>query len=170
MKGIVLQGNGKTTVATVPDPTILAPGDAIVGVTKAGICGSDLHILNHGEAFGFEHGCRVGHEFVSVVEEVGADVRGVTVGDKVCAPFWISYGQCHFCRKGRTSCIKGGSFGFPGFWPDVGAAQGGQSQYVRVPIADGTLDTVPASLADDAHDHRGRGATGSRAVDHGLPG
>ena len=69
MKGIVFEGNGKMTVETVPDPTILEPGDAIVRVTKAGICGSDLHILNHGEAFGFE----VLHHFV---DHLG---RGVVV-------------------------------------------------------------------------------------------
>ncbi len=72
MKGIVFEGNGKMTVETVPDPTILEPGDAIVRVTKAGICGSDLHILNHGEAFGFDHGCRIGHEFVGVEVFLGA--------------------------------------------------------------------------------------------------
>ena len=155
MKGIVFEGNGKMTVETVPDPTILEPGDAIVRVTKAGICGSDLHILNHGEAFGFDHGCRIGHEFVGVVEEVGADVRGLKVGDKVCAPFWISCGECHFCKKGlQTSCISGGCFGFQAFWPGEGAVQGGQSQFVRVPMADGTLDKVPESLAADSHDHK----------------
>ncbi len=154
MKGIVFEGNGTMTVATVPDPTIMGPGDAIVRVTKAGICGSDLHILNHGEAFGFEHGCRIGHEFVGVVEEVGAAVRTITVGDKVCAPFWISCGECHFCTKGlHTSCLIGGSFGFQTFWPVEGPVQGGQSEFVRVPMADGTLDRVPESLAADSHDH-----------------
>lgn len=98
MKGIVFEGNGKMTVETVPDPSIQQPGDVIVRVTKAGICGSDLHILNHGEAFGFDHGCRIGHEFVGEVVEVGADVTSLRVGDKVCAPFWISCGDCHFCR------------------------------------------------------------------------
>ena len=77
MKGIVFEGNGKMTVETVPDPSIQQPGDVIVRVTKAGICGSDLHILNHGEAFGFDHGCRIGHEFVGEVVEVGAE--GYTV-------------------------------------------------------------------------------------------
>ena len=155
MKGIVFEGNGKMTVETVPDPSIQQPGDVIVRVTKAGICGSDLHILNHGEAFGFAHGCRIGHEFVGEVVEVGADVTSLRVGDKVCAPFWISCGDCHFCRKGlQTSCLHGGCFGFQAFWPGDGAVQGGQSQFVRVPMAEGTLDRVPESIADDANDHR----------------
>jgi threonine dehydrogenase-like Zn-dependent dehydrogenase len=57
-------------------------------VTKAGICGSDMHIYNHGDAFGFSSGCRLGHEFVGVVEEVGAEVRTVRAGQKVASPFW----------------------------------------------------------------------------------
>jgi threonine dehydrogenase-like Zn-dependent dehydrogenase len=145
-------------VEEVADPSIQDSGDAIVKVTKASICGSDLHIYNHGEAFGFECGCRVGHEFVGVVEEVGADVGTVGVGDKVLAPFWISCGSCHFCQKGlQTSCVKGGCFGFQPMFPGGGegnaeAVQGGQSQYVRVPMAAGTLDRIPESLADDSND------------------
>jgi threonine dehydrogenase-like Zn-dependent dehydrogenase len=155
MKGIVFEGNRTMRVETVPDPTIVEPGDVIVKVTKAGICGSDLHIYNHGEAFGFDHGCRIGHEFVGVVEAVGGDVTHFAVGDKVMAPFWISCGDCHFCRKGlQTSCQHGGCFGFQAFWPGGGVVQGGQSEYVRVPMAEGTLDHVPESLADDANDHR----------------
>lgn len=155
MRGIIFEGDGNVRVETVPDPGIVEPGDAIVRVTKAGICGSDLHIYNHGEAFGFDHGCRIGHEFVGVIEAVGTDVTHLSVGDKVCAPFWISCGDCHFCRKGlQTACIHGGCFGFQTFWPGEGAVQGGQSEFVRVPMAEGTLDRVPESLADDAHDHR----------------
>jgi threonine dehydrogenase-like Zn-dependent dehydrogenase len=127
----------------------------IVKVTKAGICGSDMHIYNHGDAFGFSPGCRLGHEFVGVVEEVGRDVANVRVGQKVAAPFWISCGECYFCRRGlQTSCVSGGCYGFQAFWPGGGEVQGGQSQYVRVPMADGTLEPVPESLADDANDAR----------------
>ena len=155
MRGIIFEGDGRMRVETVPDPAIAQPDDAIVRVTKAGICGSDLHILNHGEAFGFHQGCRVGHEFVGVVEAVGADVTHLAPGDKVCSPFWISCGNCHFCRKGlQTSCVHGGSFGFQTFWPGGGDVQGGQSEFVRVPMAEGTLDKVPESLVDDANDHR----------------
>ncbi len=155
MQGIVYRADGEMQVESVPDPEILEPTDAIVRVTKASICGSDLHIYNHGEAFGFEPGCRVGHEFVGDVAEVGSEVRSVARGDKVLSPFWISCGDCIFCGKGLyTSCLNGGCFGFPGFWNAGGAVQGGQSEYVRVPLADGTLDRVPEALADDGDDAR----------------
>ncbi len=155
MRGIVFRAPGDVAVETVPDPGILEPGDAVVRVTKAGICGSDMHIYNHGDAFGFDPGCRLGHEFVGVVEEVGPDVRRVRPGQKVASPFWISCGTCHFCRKGlQTSCLHGGAYGFQAFWPGGGEVQGGQSQFVRVPFADGTLEPVPESLAEDANDLR----------------
>ena len=155
MRGIVFNAPKDVSVETVPDPTIVEPGDAIVRVTKAGICGSDMHIYNHGDAFGFSPGCRLGHEFVGVVEAVGGDVAGVRVGQKVASPFWISCGECYFCRRGlQTSCVRGGAYGFEPFWPGGGEVQGGQSQYVRVPMADGTLELVPESLADDANDDR----------------
>jgi len=155
MRGIVFRAAGDVAVDTVPDPSILQPTDAVVRVTKAGICGSDMHIYNHGEAFGFTHGCRLGHEFVGVVEEVGSEVTRVRPGQKVASPFWISCGQCHFCRKGlQTSCVQGGCYGFQPFWSHGGDVQGGQSQFVRVPFADGTLEPVPESLADDANDLR----------------
>lgn len=158
MRGIVFNAPGDMRVETVPDPRIVNPTDAIVRVTLAGICGSDLHIYHHGDAFGFTAGCRVGHEFVGVVEEVGADVRGVKPGDKVASPFWISCGGCHFCREElHTSCIHGGAYGFQPFWPEAaagGPVEGAQSEYVRVPFADGTLERVPESLAADADDAR----------------
>ncbi len=155
MRGIIFNGVKDVSVETVPDPSILESGDAIVRVTKAGICGSDMHIYNYGDAFGVTAGCRLGHEFVGVVEEVGPDVRSVRVGQKVASPFWISCGECYFCRKGlQTSCIKGGAYGFQPAWPGGGEVQGGQSQWVRVPMADGTLEVVPESLADDANDAR----------------
>ena len=153
MRGIVFNAPEDVSVETVPDASILEPGDAVVRVTKAGICGSDMHIYNHGDAFGFSPGCRLGHEFVGVVEEVGSDVRRVRPGQKVASPFWISCGDCHFCRKGLyTSCVKGGCYGFEAFWPGEGDVQGGQSEYVRVPMADGTLEPVPESLAGAEHD------------------
>ena len=86
MRGIVFNAPGDVSVENVPDATILAPGDAIVRVTKAGICGSDMHIYNHGDAFGFSPGCRLGHEFVGVVEEVGADVKRVRPGQNAWKP------------------------------------------------------------------------------------
>ena len=155
MRGLVFHAPGEVEVQTVPDPVIIEPTDAIVRVTKAGICGSDLHIFNHGDAFGFTDGCRLGHEFCGVVEAVGADVRRVRVGQKVLSPFWVSCGNCVFCRDELyTSCLSGGCFGFQPFWAGGGDVQGGQSEYVRVPLADGTLELVPDGLAGDEHDAR----------------
>jgi threonine dehydrogenase-like Zn-dependent dehydrogenase len=149
MRGLVFNAPRDVSVTDVPDPAMLAPTDAIVRVTKAGICGSDMHIYNHGDAFGFDAGCRLGHEFVGIVDEVGSEVAGVRPGRRVVSPFWISCGVCHFCRKGLfTSCVNGGCFGFQAFWPHGGNVEGGQSQYVRVPFADGTLVPVPDELAD----------------------
>ncbi|MEZ5081151.1 MAG: alcohol dehydrogenase catalytic domain-containing protein [Thermoleophilia bacterium] len=149
MRGLVFNAPGDVAVTDVPDPGIVNPGDAVVRVTKAGICGSDMHIYNHGDAFGFDAGCRLGHEFVGVVEAVGPDVTSVRPGDRIVAPFWLSCGECHFCKKGLpTSCISGGCFGFQAFWGFGGAVEGGQSEFVRVPMADGTLVKVPDELAD----------------------
>lgn len=153
MRGLVYKAQGEVSVESVPDAAIAAPTDAIVRVTKAGICGSDMHIYNHGDAFGFSPGCRLGHEFVGVVEEVGSEVRRVKPGDKVVSPFWFSCGHCAECHLGHyTSCVSGGCYGFQAFWSAGGDVQGGQSEFVRVPMADGSLDVVPEPLADDAHD------------------
>ena len=156
MRGLIFNGPDDVRVETVPDPSILTPGDALIRVTKAGICGTDLHICHHGPNFGISPGCRLGHEFVGVVEDVGADVRRVTRGDKVMSPFTVSCGQCHFCREELyTSCKTGGVYGAgETFWRYEGPVQGGQSEYVRVPLADSTLDRVPDGLADEANDIR----------------
>ena len=155
MRGVVFHSPGEVTVETVADPVIVEPTDAIVRVTKCSICGSDLHIFNHGDGFGFTDGCRLGHEFCGIVEAVGADVRRVRPGQKVLSPFWISCGHCVFCRAELyTSCVAGGCFGFQPFWSAGGEVQGGQSEFVRVPLADGTLEPVPDALADDEHDSR----------------
>ena len=138
MRGIVYEAQGDFRVEEVPDPAIQEASDAIVRVTKASICGSDLHIYNHGDAFGFEKGCRLGHEFVGVVEEVGPDVTGLKAGDKVLAPFWISCGTCHYCTKGlQTSCLNGGCFGFQSMFPGAGEGrpeevQGGQLSLIHI--------------------------------------
>jgi threonine dehydrogenase-like Zn-dependent dehydrogenase len=113
MKGIVYNGERDVRVENVPDPSIVDPTNAIVRVTKAGICGSDMHIYNFGDAFGFQPGDRLGHEFIGVVEEVGSDVRRFKRGDKVISPFWISCGDCEFCRDELyTSCLAGGAYGY----------------------------------------------------------
>jgi threonine dehydrogenase-like Zn-dependent dehydrogenase len=118
-----------------PDPAIDEPTDAIVCVVLACVCGSDLWYYR-GES-PFEPG-PIGHEFVGVVEDVGAEVRNVAKGDLVIAPFAFSDGTCPHCRHGMTTaCVAGG------FYPSNG--DGGQGEAVRVPLADGSLVKVPGS-------------------------
>src|SRR5438034_1709322 len=140
MRATVMYGAGDVRVETVPDPRLIESTDALVRVTSACICGSDLWPYQSMERT--DVGRRMGHEFIGVVEDVGADVRTVRKGDLVVAPFAWSDGTCEFCRQGlQTSCRHGG------FWG--GELDGGQGEAVRVPLADGTLVKLPVA-PDDA--------------------
>jgi threonine dehydrogenase-like Zn-dependent dehydrogenase len=132
---------GDVRVENVPDPEIQAPSDAVIRVTRACICGSDLWPYNSLKA---EDGARVmGHEAIGVVEEIGAEVRTVKTGDVVVMPFAFSDGTCIFCEEGlQTECVHGGFFGNP-------EVPGAQSEAVRIPQADGTLYVLPVG-PDDA--------------------
>jgi threonine dehydrogenase-like Zn-dependent dehydrogenase len=137
MKAIVLYGPGDVRVEEMQYPQIQDPTDAIVKVTLACICGSDL--WDYIESPKREIGRPRGHEFVGVVESVGSEVAEIKVGDFVVAPFVASCGQCDFCKKGQaTSCRKIAFFGHEG-------EPGGQSEVVRVPNADGTLVKLPVA-------------------------
>jgi threonine dehydrogenase-like Zn-dependent dehydrogenase len=139
MRATLLYGPGDVRVETVPDPRILQPTDAILRVTHACICGSDLWPYKSMERS--ETGRRMGHEFIGIVEDTGSDVRTVKRGDLVVAPFAWSDGTCIFCRAGlQTSCLHGG------FWG--GELDGGQGEAVRVPQADGTLFVLPVGRDD----------------------
>jgi len=128
-------------VETVPDAGLVEPTDALVRVTRAAICGSDLWPYNSMEPT--EGGRRMGHEFVGVVEAVGDDVRTLNAGELVVAPFLWSDGTCVFCREGlHTSCLHGGRYGADG-------VDGGQGEAVRVPQADGTLVPLPVGPDDE---------------------
>lgn len=148
MKGLTFQGAQDVRVEDVPEPGIEAPTDAIVRVTMAGICGSDLHIFNAGEAFGFPAGSRLGHEFIGRVEAVGAEVRSVAPGARVLSSCSVACGDCTWCREGlESSCVRWSLFGWsPRVWQHGGAVQGGQSELVRVPLADSTLLPMPEAL------------------------
>ena len=141
MRATVMYGAGDVRVENVPDAQIKEPTDALVRVTRACICGSDLWPYNQLEPT--EAGRRMGHEFIGVVEAVGGDVRTVRTGDLVVVPFAYSDGTCVFCHEGlQTSCLHGG------FWGRDGV-DGGQGEAVRVPLADGTLVALPVG-EDDA--------------------
>jgi alcohol dehydrogenase len=147
VRGVCFQAPGIVTWSDVTDPIIEAPADAIVAVETAGLCGSDLHPY-FGREVGLDPGTVMGHEFVGVVREVGADVRTVRPGDRVYAPFSTSCGDCAACASGLTSrCERGQLFG----WRSGGVGlHGGQAEQVRVPLADGTLKVVPESLSPEA--------------------
>ena len=135
-----MYGAGDVRIETVPDARLVDRTDALVRVTRAGICGSDLwpyKSMEPGEA-----GRRMGHEFIGVVEAVGDDVRAIEAGDVVVSPFLWSDGNCAFCRRGlHASCLHGGRYGF-------GDVDGGQGEAVRVPQADGTLVVLPVGVDD----------------------
>ena len=136
-----MYGAGDVRIETVPDASLIEPTDALVVVTRACICGSDLWPYNQMEQS--ETGQRMGHEFIGIVEAIGAGVRTVKAGDVVVAPFAWSDGTCVFCREGlHTSCLHGG------WWARDGI-DGGQGEAVRVPQADGTLVVLPVG-PDDA--------------------
>jgi threonine dehydrogenase-like Zn-dependent dehydrogenase len=140
MRATVMYSAGDVRVETVPDTRLIEPTDALVVVTRAAICGSDLWPYKSMEPS--ETGHRMGHEFIGVVEAVGSDVRTVKVGDLVVAPFLWSDGTCVFCREGlHTSCLHGGRYGQDG-------VDGGQGEAVRVPQADGTLVVLPVGKDD----------------------
>jgi threonine dehydrogenase-like Zn-dependent dehydrogenase len=132
---------GDVRVENVPDARLVESTDALVSVTRAAICGSDLWPYQQMEKS--ETGRRMGHEFIGVVEEVGADVRTVEAGDLVLSPFVWSDGTCVLCRDGlQTSCLHGGRYGMDG-------VDGGQGEAVRVPQADGTLVVLPVEKDDE---------------------
>jgi threonine dehydrogenase-like Zn-dependent dehydrogenase len=137
----VYHAPGDVRIESVPDPAIEETTDAVVRVTHACICGSDLWFYR-GDAK-WEPGWRTGHEFMGVVEAVGSSVRTLKVGDRVLAPFAYSDGTCEFCRKNvQTSCVHGD------FWGG-GHDDGGQGEAVRCPFADGTLVKIPDNAAND---------------------
>jgi len=139
MRATVMYGAGDVRVETVPDARIVEPTDALLTVTRACICGSDLWPYKSMEPT--EKGRRMGHEFIGVIEDVGKAVRTIKRGDLVVAPFAWSDGTCEFCRQGlQTSCLHGGWWG--------GDLDGGQGEAVRVPLADGTLVVLPVEQDD----------------------
>ncbi|WP_199829348.1 alcohol dehydrogenase catalytic domain-containing protein [Streptomyces sp. WM6368] len=138
MRATLMYGPGDVRVENVPDPEIVEPTDAIVRITLACVCGSDLHPYHSMNKT--DRGVPMGHEFLGVVEETGSQVRGLKRGDFVVSPFAYADNTCPICRDGfHTACPHGGWYGANG----VG---GGQAEAVRVPQADGTLVKLPADV------------------------
>jgi threonine dehydrogenase-like Zn-dependent dehydrogenase len=132
---------GDVRIEDVPDPSIVESTDAVLRVTCAGICGSDL--WPYASLDPTETGRAMGHEAIGVVEDVGAEVRNIKPGDLVAMPFAFSDGTCAFCHDGlQTACVHGGFF-------DGYGTSAARAEAVRVPWADGTLFPLPVG-EDDA--------------------
>ncbi|PTL71930.1 IMP dehydrogenase [Rathayibacter caricis DSM 15933] len=129
-----MYGAGDVRVENVPDPVIQNPTDAIIRVTYACVCGSDLHPYH--DLPDTPGGRRMGHEAIGIIEQIGDDVTTLTIGDTVIIPFAWSDGTCAFCRDGiTTSCVHGGFFD--------GAPSATQAEKLLVPYADGTAVVIP---------------------------
>jgi threonine dehydrogenase-like Zn-dependent dehydrogenase len=146
MKAIVLKQIGNVVLEEVPDPQIQDPGDVIVKVTTAGLCGSDLHIV-HGRDKGIRMGTIMGHEFTGIVQEVGSSVLHLRKEDRVVAPFTVNCGNCFYCKRDLPArCIRSEGFGF--ITESGKGLHGSQAEYVRVPLADSTLVKIPEKRND----------------------
>ena len=127
-----------------PKPTIIEPTDAIVRVTLGSICSSDLHI-KHGSVPRAVPGITVGHEMVGIVEELGSEVKGVNVGDRVTVNVETFCGECFYCKHGYVNNCTSPHGG----WALGCRIDGGQTEYVRVPLAEQGLNRIPDSASDE---------------------
>jgi threonine dehydrogenase-like Zn-dependent dehydrogenase len=143
MKALTFDGVQQIRYESIPDSSILSTNDVIVKVKRCAICGSDLHVF-YGREHGIDHHTAMGHEFTGEVVEVGRDVRTLRKGDMVMSPFTTSCGQCFYCLRGLTCrCVNSQLFG----WVENGnGLHGGQSEFVRAPMADGTLVRIPEGV------------------------
>ena len=162
MKAAVFHKPGHISVDNVRDPVIEHPDDIILKVTSTSICGSDLHIYD-----GFVPQLKneiLGHEFMGIVEETGPGVKKLKPGDRVVVPFTIACGHCFFCSQGyHANCmhsnpdhygpegdlLKGKGGGLFGYTDLYGGYNGGQAEYVRVPMANVGPKKIPDGLNDD---------------------
>jgi threonine dehydrogenase-like Zn-dependent dehydrogenase len=154
MRALAYFGPSRLGVVTKPDPAIEHEGDAIVRVTRSGICGSDLH-LYHGLVPDTRIGSTFGHEVTGVVEDTGPAVRSLRRGDRVVVPFNIACGECFFCtrtlfascdRSNPHSQLVGGVYGYSHI---TGGYEGGQAEYLRVPFAEVGPLKIPDGLDDE---------------------
>ena len=145
MKALVYHGPRNVSVDEVPDPRIEEPLDAVIRITTANICGSDLHPYEGRSDL--EEGMVLGHENMGIVTEVGPGVNRIKVGDRVSVPFNLACGTCRNCNDGFTSaCLRANPSGDPGAgygYPKMGPYWGGQAEQLRVPWADFNLLELP---------------------------
>ncbi|KAJ6439987.1 alcohol dehydrogenase GroES-like domain-containing protein [Purpureocillium lavendulum] len=142
MKAVVFDGPFQVSVQERPVPKLQDEQDVIVKVQATALCGSELHVFRGHETT--TNGFIMGHEFTGEVVETGSTVSNVRVGDRVVSPFTASCGKCFYCRSGFTArCDKSLLFGSR-------FLDGGQAEYVRVPMADGTIFKAPDTISDRA--------------------
>ncbi len=145
MKAVTFQDVGRVAVEDVPEPELEAPTDALVRITRAAICGSDLH-LYHGD-IPVLPGASLGHEYTGIVETVGPMVRAIAPGDRVVGTFHTACGFCIACRRGDFhQCVERGVLGFG---PAFGNLNGTQAERARIPYADVNLRRIPEGLDDE---------------------
>lgn len=144
MKAYTYINKGEFALIDKPKPTIIEPTDAIVRVTLGSICSSDLHI-KHGSVPRAVPGITVGHEMVGIVEELGSEVKGVNVGDRVTVNVETFCGECFYCKHGYVNNCTSPHGG----WALGCRIDGGQTEYVRVPLAEQGLNRIPDSVSDE---------------------
>ncbi|MCJ1479391.1 hypothetical protein MMC13_008076 [Lambiella insularis] len=151
MKAVHYEGPFKVSVKEVPHPKIEHPDDAIIKVTTAAICGSDLHMYQGRTAA--EKGLVFGHENMGIIEELGSGVTLLKKGDRIVLPFNVADGRCQNCEEGKTAYCTGVNPGFAGGaygYVAMGPYQGGQAQYLRIPYADFNALKLPAGTEHEA--------------------
>lgn len=153
MKAVVYKEKNEVAVEEVPDPKIEGPTDAIIKITTAAICGSDLHMYEDWSSA--SPGCVFGHENQGVVEEVGPGVSSIKKGDPIVLPFNIACGFCFNCTRGLTNLcltmnkkVAGAAYGYA----DMGPYRGGQAEYLRVPYVDFNALKLPGTPGDQFED------------------
>ncbi|MBV9271891.1 MAG: glutathione-independent formaldehyde dehydrogenase [Candidatus Eremiobacteraeota bacterium] len=153
MRAVVWKEPRKVVVEEVDKPKIIDATDAVMRLTTAAICGSDLHMYE-GRA-PMKAGQIFGHENLGVIEEVGAAVKQIKPGDRVVLPFNIACGFCFNCERGYSNaCLTtnpeghGGGYGYS----SMGPYDGGQAEFVRVPFADYNCLKLPGAAGDEFED------------------
>jgi threonine dehydrogenase-like Zn-dependent dehydrogenase len=154
MLAMTYRGPSRVRVSVKPDPKLEHPNDVVLRVTRAAICGSDLH-LYHGFIPDTRVGHTFGHEFTGVVDEVGSSVEHLKRGDRVVVPFNISCGTCFMCQRGlfgdceNSNPCSSIACGIYGYSHTTGGYDGGQAERVRVPFADVGPMKIPDDMTDE---------------------
>jgi threonine dehydrogenase-like Zn-dependent dehydrogenase len=157
MKALTYQSIADVAVTEVPDPQIVDPTDAVIKVTSAAICGSDLHLYDVFDPY-LDKGDVLGHETMGVVTAVGSAVSRIQVGDRVVVPFVIACRQCFMCQRGLFSQCEttqvteyGSGATLYGYTKLYGQVPGGQAEQLRIKLADANLVKVGHDLPDERY-------------------